>query len=319
MRTFIRNECWLWVICAALILATGCANHAPTVNQQKPDAFCRSKSSRSGFSWCGANQASDLSETGDLIESAADNLSETGDLIESATSKLIESTVGDFANWPSRIIEDSKESFLRADNFTALLLAGGASVAMHSGGADKKLAENFDNHQVFHGFIDEGLNVIGHPWTQLGASALWYAVSAENQDEFNKERAEAMIAALSVTGVATMSLKAIRHNEAPNGKDWAWPSAHTASSFAVASMLDEFYGPKVGIPAYALASLVGFRMLDSGDHWSSDVVFGATLGWVVGHTFAAKHRQLEIAGFKVLPYAASSSGSVMGVNLVKRF
>jgi membrane-associated phospholipid phosphatase len=60
-------------------------------------------------------------------------------------------------------------------------------------------------------------------------------------------------------------------------------------------------------------------MMDSGDHWTSDVVFGAALGWVVGHTFGAKQRQLEIAGFKVLPYTASNSGSVIGVNLVKRF
>jgi membrane-associated phospholipid phosphatase len=161
--------------------------------------------------------------------------------------------------------------------------------------------------------------VIGHPWTQFGASALWYAVSRKNQDDFNKERAKAMIAALAVTNVATFGLKAIRHNDSPNGKDWAWPSGHTASSFTVASMLDEFYGPNVGIPAYALASLISYRMLDTGDHWTSDVVFGAAIGWVVGHTFGAKQRQLEIAGFKMLPYTASNSGSVIGVNLVKRF
>ncbi|GAI31884.1 unnamed protein product, partial [marine sediment metagenome] len=235
---------------------------------------------------------------------------------------ILEAAMANAADWPKRIIEDSKESFLRPDNLSVLLLAGGASVAMHSGGADKKLAENFDDHHVFYDFTDESLNVIGHPWTQFGASVLWYAISRKNQDEFNKERAEAMIAALSVTGVATMGLKAIRQNEAPNGKDWAWPSGHAASSFTVASMLDEFYGPKVGVPAYALASLVAYRMMDSGDHWASDVVFGAALGWVVGHTFGQKHKELEIAGFKVLPYTAytpGNNGSVVGVNFVKRF
>ena len=73
------------------------------------------------------------------------------------------------------------------------------------------------------------------------------------------------------------------------------------------------------VPAYIAASLVSYRMIDSGDHWGSDVVFGATLGWVVGHTFAGKHKQLEIAGFKVLPYTANNNGSVIGVTLVKRF
>jgi hypothetical protein len=60
-------------------------------------------------------------------------------------------------------------------------------------------------------------------------------------------------------------------------------------------------------------------MMDTGDHWASDVVFGATLGWVVGHTVAGKHKELEIAGFKVLPYTGYTKGSVLGISLVKQF
>ena len=94
----------------------------------------------------------------------------------------------------------------------------------------------------------------------------------------------------------------------------------SSSSFTVASVLDEFYGPEVGVPAYILASLVGYRMTVEGDHWASDVVFGATLGWVVGHTVAGKHKEIEVAGFKVLPYTMDSSGHpVVGINLLKRF
>ena len=128
-----------------------------------------------------------------------------------------------------------------------------------------------------------------------------------------------MTTALAITGLTTVGLKAIRDNETPNGREWAWPSGHTASSFTVASVLDEFYGPKVGIPAYVLASLVGYRMMDTGDHWASDVVFGATLGYVVGHTVAGKHNELEIAGFKVLPYTGNTKGTAIGISLVKQF
>lgn len=241
-----------------------------------------------------------------------DDLSETsGYVLESATSNV--------NDWPNRIIKDTKECFLKPDNLTTLLLAGGASVVMHNSGADKNLNENFDDDHVFRGFRDESLNVIGHPWTQFGMATLWYAVSAKNQDELNKARAQTMIEALSMTGVVTMGLKAIRNSDSPNGKNWAWPSGHAASSFTVASVLDEFYGPKVGIPAYALASLISYRMLDTGDHWTSDVVFGATLGWVVGHTIAGKHKQLEVAGFTVLPYTRGGRNSAVGVNLVKQF
>ena len=244
------------------------------------------------------------------------------DDVSETSGYILEGILGDFNNWPNRIIEDSKESFLRPDNLSIILLAGGASVALHSSGADNRVADNFRDHHSFHGFADEGLNVAGHPWTQFGASALWYAVSKKNHDDLNTERAKSMLAALAVTNAATFGLKAIRHNDSPNGKDWAWPSGHTASSFTVASMLDEYYGPKVGLPAYALASLVAYRMVDTGDHWTSDVVFGAAIGWVVGHTFADREKQLEIAGFKVVPYTAyvpATNDTVMGVNLVKRF
>ena len=87
----------------------------------------------------------------------------------------------------------------------------------------------------------------------------------------------------------------------------------------ITQAIDEFYGPRVGIPAYALASLVAYRMMDTGDHWGSDVVFGATLGWVVGHTIASKHKQLELAGFKVLPYTAGANGIATGVSLIRQF
>ena len=232
---------------------------------------------------------------------------------------FFESAKADLFSWPDRIIEDSKDTFLRTDNLTALLLAGGASIAMHNSDADDNIAGNFERHGVFQGFTDESLDVIGNPGTHFAATGLWYVLSAQNQDEFNRERAWTMMTALSVTGMTTVGLKAIRDNKTPNGKNWAWPSGHTASSFTVASVLDEFYGPNVGIPAYVLASLVAWRMMDTGDHWGSDVVFGATLGWVVGHTIAGKHKQLEIAGFKVLPYVGNANGPVVGVNLVKRF
>ncbi len=223
-----------------------------------------------------------------------------------------------FSDLPKNIIEDSKDTFSQSDNFIALLAAGAASIAMNQG-ADNDIAESFDRHKVFGKFMDNTLNSVGSPGTHFAAAGLWYVLSAQNQDDFNQERAWAMIRALSVTGFTTAGLKAIRNNDTPDGKNWAWPSGHASSSFTVASVLDEFYGPEVGLPAYAVASLVSLRMLDQGDHWASDIVFGAVLGWVVGHTVGGSHKNAEIAGFKITPYTMSSHGPVMGVGLIKQF
>ncbi len=304
IREFCRNKYRLAFVCAVLFLATGCANQS------------------SNLSPASSSSKSVTTSTANVPDKTANSPKEGLEGMSETSNYILEAVIGDIGNWPKRIVEDSRESCLRPDNLAILLMAGGASVVLHNSGVDDKVADNFRDHHSFHGFTDEGLNVAGHPWTHLGFAALWYANSKKNQDNFNLERAKAMIAALSVTNVVTFGLKAIRHNDTPNGKDWAWPSGHASSSFTVASMLDEFYGPNVGIPAYLLASLISYRMLDTGDHWTSDVVFGAALGWVVGHTFADRQKQLEIAGFKVLPYTnyvPATNDTVMGVNLVKRF
>jgi membrane-associated phospholipid phosphatase len=202
---------------------------------------------------------------------------------------------------------------------TALLLAGGASIAMHNTDADDSIQDSVRSHRVFRHCADETFDIIGNPGTHFALTGLWYAISADRRDVFNRERAWTMMTALSVNGLVTVGLKAVRNNKTPNGKNWAWPSGHTSSSFTAAAVLDEFYGPKVGIPAYALAALVGYRMVDAGDHWASDVIFGAALGWVVGHTIASKHKELEIAGFKILPYLGGADRPLVGVSLVRRF
>jgi membrane-associated phospholipid phosphatase len=298
MRAYYWNGCWLGAVFVCLILAAGCANPVrgtpPCENPNKASAVFTTPETEISNE---ANQTNDLSQT----------------------SRFFESAKTDFANWPNRIIEDSKDSLFRKDNFTALLLAGGASIAMHQSDADKDIAKNFESNNTFNDWTDKTFDLIGGPGFHFAATGFWYALSADSGDEFNRDRAWTMMTALATTGLVTVGLKGIRDNETPNGKKWAWPSGHTASSFTVASVLDEFYGPEVGIPAYILASLVGWRMMDTGDHWASDVVFGATLGWVVGHTVAGKHKELEIAGFKVLPYTASANGSVVGINLFKRF
>lgn len=192
---------------------------------------------------------------------------------------------------------------------------GGASVTLHNTDADRNLNDNFNSHRAFNDTSDKVFDLAGNPVIHLGATGIWYL----SADESNQQRALTMLSALAITDSVTFGLKAIVNTERPNGDDFSFPSAHTASSFCVASVLDEFYGPQVGIPAYIGAALVGWRMMDSGDHWASDVLFGGTLGFVVGHSVAAKHKAIEIAGFKVEPIVSVGVNPATGIGLVKRF
>jgi len=227
----------------------------------------------------------------------------------------------DLGNWPDRIISDTKSSFFDNNNLLLLLMAGGGSIALHSTDADKNIAKNMDRHRAFRSKgVDKFIDIAGNPGVHFAVTGIWYVVSDHKGDQLNKDRAWTMMTALSITGLTTMALKGIVHNDTPNGKNFAWPSGHTSSSFTVATVLNEFYGPEIGIPAYCGASVVAWRMMDSGDHWASDVLFGAILGIVVGHTVASKHKKFEVAGFKVEPYfggLGENGGS--GICLTKRF
>jgi hypothetical protein len=221
---------------------------------------------------------------------------------------------------PGTVIDETKELVSDWDNVWPLMLAGGASIVMHNGNADRDIANNFDDHRALGRESDEIIATLGGPGFHFAAAGLWYLISDDNQDEFNRQRAWTMIEALSVTGATTLGLKLIRDNDTPNGKWLAWPSGHTSSSFTVAAVLDEFYGPEVGFWSYLGAGFVGYRMMDSGDHWASDVVFGAVLGYLVGHQVAGKHMKLEIGGFNVVPInTVSNDEHIVGIGLAKRF
>ena len=221
---------------------------------------------------------------------------------------------------PGVIVINTKEIATDKEYWPPLLLAGAASIAMHNTNADREIADNFNLHRALGKEVDKVTEIIGGPGLHFAATGLWYLISENNNDELNNRHAWTMLKALSVTGATTLGLKLIRNNDTPNGKILAWPSGHTSSSFTVAAVLDEIYGPEVGVPAYLAAGFVGYRMMDSGDHWASDVVFGAVLGYIVGHHVAGKDKALKVAGFDVVPYfGTNDDASAVGVNFIKRF
>jgi membrane-associated phospholipid phosphatase len=70
-------------------------------------------------------------------------------------------------------------------------------------------------------------------------------------------------------------------------RDLAMPSGHTSRAFAMASVLShEFDRWYVSVPAYGFATSVGLQRIHSGDHWLTDAVVGAALGYAIGRIVA---------------------------------
>jgi membrane-associated phospholipid phosphatase len=88
-----------------------------------------------------------------------------------------------------------------------------------------------------------------------------------------------------VTTAYTFGLKEAVHRTRPDGSDnLSFPSGHAANAFAWAAIADHYYGTKAGIAAYAAAGLIGLSRIDNRKHNVSDVLAGATLGYIVGRT-----------------------------------
>lgn len=68
----------------------------------------------------------------------------------------------------------------------------------------------------------------------------------------------------------------------PRPWDYSFPSGHTGSSFASAWVFYRRLPKRFGIPALALAGLIGISRLYLGVHYPTDVLFGVVGGIVSG-------------------------------------
>jgi membrane-associated phospholipid phosphatase len=210
-----------------------------------------------------------------------------------------------------------KTSFWDVENALLLTAAMGASVTIRETGVDSTVRNRTHDHRQL-GDGGEAIGALGHPGTHFAGTGILWLVSTLTKDAKQHEVAKALAEALCVTGITTVGLKATARTREPDGDLYGWPSGHTASTVAVAAVLNEYYGPWVGIPCYALAGLVGYERIDSREHDLSDVVFGAMLGYVVGTSIARDEKAQfpELFGMKVVPFTDVESGAT-GLALMK--
>lgn len=97
--------------------------------------------------------------------------------------------------------------------------------------------------------------------------------------------------AFLLTTATVYALKLTIDKERPNGDSLnSFPSGHTAISFTSAAFLQKRYGWKVGIPAYMLASYVGYSRIESKNHDKWDVFIGAILGTGIAYLFTKPYK-----------------------------
>lgn len=143
-----------------------------------------------------------------------------------------------------------------------------------------------------------------------------YGLAADNP----KTETAALLAgrAIVISAVYSTLLKGVFQRERPykgsppNPHQWngpfggfrhgAFPSRHTAMSFAAAAVLSSYYNDHVwvGVTSFTLASLVALSQMHEDEHWASDILAGAALGYAIGKLVINKYRH-SAGNFSVTP------------------
>jgi len=216
---------------------------------------------------------------------------------------------------PEKLWDGTKYSFGNVGNIAIL----GATF-----GVDRIVRNNVDD-RVRHDIKKEKVNwtvsgdfgeILGHPGLHFGLAGAWYVASVAYRDEKNREFSKVLIEALAINGITTGVLQVAVNQRDPSGDHYGWPSGHTSSSFTVASVLHEYYGWQVGVPAYMAAGYLAATRAGDRKHNVSDLIFGAGLGIVIGHS-VARGELPQLGGFAVLPYVGEDD--TIGVMLMKQW
>ncbi len=89
---------------------------------------------------------------------------------------------------------------------------------------------------------------------------------------------------LLLTYGVTSAGKLVFQRTRPNGDAYSFPSGHTATAFTTAGVLSRHYGPWGTAAGVSLGVLTALGRMEENKHYASDVVAGATIGWIIGRT-----------------------------------
>lgn len=184
-------------------------------------------------------------------------------------------------------------SFYKEDTAKNILVGGaiatGLLLATKTQTVDKVQAD-MSGHEPFGEYAKYG-DYMGQLVPNILYIGGMMAHSYSTDSVTSSERAGLMFKATAYSGLTTNILKRVVREERPHGGDnLSFPSGHTTTAFAFASVVAAEHGAGYGSMAYALASFVGLSRINDNAHYLHDVVAGASIGAAYGY---ALHAQLE--------------------------
>jgi len=193
-------------------------------------------------------------------------------------STLFKDSVGDFVAFPRR-----------RSTWVLVGIGGAAALATHP--ADDSVEAHLVGNDTATNIFKLG-KWIGSSEVQIGAAVgLWavgrYIVApAADESRTNKwsEVGFDLIRAQILSQALVAGIKESVRRDRPTGECCAFPSGHSATAFAAASVLERHFGYRAWWPALGAATYVATSRLVDNRHFLSDVMFGAGIGMASGWT-----------------------------------
>lgn len=179
-------------------------------------------------------------------------------------------------------------------------------------------------------FLSAGLEKLGNGGTVLPALGIGYAASVLFKDKKLQNVTLTALESATIAAVLTTLGKHIFHRTRPYRTDnpyefdpgnfksgnVSFPSGHTGTAFAIATVFAEAYKDKKIIPilAYSAATLAGLSRIHDNKHWASDVALGAVLGYAAGKFVS--NRRLNSTGITITPSFSFGPTGGMSVSAI---
>ncbi len=123
-----------------------------------------------------------------------------------------------------------------------------------------------------------------------------YAIAYfKDDDEGRKQFLRSTGVSLLLNSSLRLAFNQTSWGERPNGSPYGFPSGHAAFVTSSAAFLQDRYGWKYGLPAYALAGYVAYVRVDTDHHRWRDVIAGAALSYGVSKLFVTPESATHIA------------------------
>ncbi|HEX5110490.1 MAG TPA: phosphatase PAP2 family protein [Vicinamibacterales bacterium] len=188
---------------------------------------------------------------------------------------------------------DFKTFFTSTDTAWTMGILGGAAVAATKW--DKPVA--VEAHEDLSASTFHPGSIAGNFMVQMaGAGGTYFFGRATGNTKVAQLGGDLMRAQILSQAVVQGAKFATGRSRPDASNDKSFPSGHTASAFAMATVIQRDLGWKAGIPAFAVAGYIGASRMQANKHYLSDVLIGAGVGIAAAHavTVHVGHQKLAM-------------------------